>query len=160
VVKPASFRREPRELVFFLDEDVKALKSLFPKKRVKTLADLRLKLDTDDAEIVEIARNRGFTIVTANANDFKKAIVDFQRKGAQGNCSCLYGLIILPTGHEVQRRLMSDRKAVEQRLRFGDEAITWKDVRKRNYEVRLLRVGAPRVVELPPPCKLPGGHWS
>jgi hypothetical protein len=154
------FRDEPRELVFLLDEDVKALKPLFPKRRVKILADLRRKLDSDDAEIVEMAWNRGFTIVTANANHFRKAIVDFQRRGPRGSCSCLYGLVILPTGHEVQRRLMSDRKAVERRLRFGDEAITWKEVRKRNYEVRLLRVGAPRVVELPPPCKLPGGHWS
>src|SRR5262245_45178666 len=153
-----AFRREPREQMFLLDEDVKALKPLFPKRRVKTIADLRLKLDLKDAEIVQRAWDRGFTIVTGNANHFRKEIIDFPHRGPKGSCSCLYGLLVLPTGHEVQRRLISDWKAVERRLRFGGKAITWKDVRKKNYEVRLLREGAPRVAELPSPCKLPGGH--
>src|SRR5207253_3278818 len=69
-----AFRREPRELVFLLDEDVKALKPLFPKRRAKTLADLRLKLDSDDAAIVQIAWDRGFTLATANANHFRTEI--------------------------------------------------------------------------------------
>jgi hypothetical protein len=153
-----AFRREPRELVFLLDEDVKALKPLFPKRRAKTLADLRLKLDSDDAAIVQIAWDRGFTLATANANHFRTEITDFQHRGPNRSCSCLFGLVIFPTGYEVQRRLISDWNAVERRLRFEGKAITWKDVRKKNYEVRLLRSGASRVVELPPPCKLPGGH--
>ena|SRR5436309_1959555 len=154
----SGFRREPKELTFLLDEDVRAMKSLFPRKRVKTLAQVRLKPDTPDADIVLTAWNRGFTIVTANADHFRKAITDFQERGRAGECSCLFGLVILPTREEVQRRLLPSLRAVERRLRFHGKAITWKDVRKKNYEVRLLRAGAPRVAELPPPCKLPGGH--
>ena len=144
--------------MFLLDEDVTALKSLFPRKRVRTLAQVRLQRGTPDADIVLTAYNRGFTIVTANADDFRKAIIDRQRRGRSGECSCLFGLVILPTGEEVQRRLMPSLRTVEQQLRFRGKAITWKDVRKKNYEVRLLRDRAPRVAELPPPCKLPGGH--
>src|SRR5262245_63936690 len=152
------FRREPKELTFLLDEDVKALRPLFPKKGVRTLAQVRLKPNSTDATVIRMAWNRGFTIVTANADHFRKAIIDFQERGRAGECSCLFGLVILPSGEEVQRRLLSSLKAVEQRLRFSGKAITWKDVRKKPYEVRLQRSGAPRVAELPPPCKLPGGH--
>jgi hypothetical protein len=152
------FRREPKELMFLLDEDVQALKSLFPRKRVKTLKQVGLKPGTPDADIVLKAWSRGFTIVTANAKDFRKAITDHQRRGRAGECSCLWGLVIFPTGEEVQRHLPPRLTAVEPRLRFRGKAIKWKDVRKNNYEVRLLRSDAPRVAELPPPCKLPGGH--
>src|SRR6266566_5776857 len=100
------FRREPKELTFLLDEDVKALRPLFPRKRVKTLAQMRLKPETPDADIVRKAWNRGFTIVTANADHFRKAITDFQERGRTGECLCLFGLVILPTGEEVQRRLL------------------------------------------------------
>jgi hypothetical protein len=112
------FRPEPKEVTFLLDEDVKALKPLFPKKRVKTLAQVRLKPNSTDADIVLKAWNRGFTIVTANADDFRKAITDFQRRGVS-DCACLFGLVLLPTGEEVQRRLLTDLNAVERRLRFG-----------------------------------------
>lgn len=152
------FRPEPKEVAFLLDEDVKALKPLFPRKRVKTLAQVRLKPGTADANIVEMAWNRGFTIVTANGDDFRKAITDFQRQGRTGECSCLFGLVVLPTGEEVQRRLLPSLNAVERRLRFRGKAITWKDVRKKNLAVRLQRSRDPRVTELPPPCKLAGGH--
>jgi len=152
------FRREPRELTCLLDEDVKALKPVFPKKRVKTLADVRLRADSIDADMVQKAWNRGFTIVTANADHFRTAINDFQARGASGECSCLWGLVLLPTGEEVQRRILRSLRAVERRLRSGGKAIAWKDVRKNNYEVRILRSGAPRVAQLPPLCKLPDGH--
>jgi hypothetical protein len=83
------FRREPTELTFLLDEDVKALKSLFPKKGVKTLAQVRLKPGTPDSDIARKAWDRGFTIVTANADHFRKAITDFQERGGAGECACL-----------------------------------------------------------------------
>ena len=150
------FRQEPTEVTFLLDEDVKALKSLFPRKRVKTLAQVRLRPDSTDAAIVLRAWERGFTIVTANADDFRKVIANFQERGAS-ECACLWGLVVLPTGEEVQRRLLTAWKAVERRLRFGGKAIAWRDVRKENYEVRILRSGAPRVVALPR-CKRKGGH--
>src|SRR6266566_9037424 len=101
------FRREPKELTFLLDEDVKALRPLFPRKRVKTLAQMRLKPETPDADVVLKAWNRGFTIVTANADDFRKAIADFQQR-AVSDCACLWGLVLLPTGEEVQRRLLTN----------------------------------------------------
>jgi hypothetical protein len=67
------FRREPTELTFLLDEDVKALKSLFPKKGVKTLAQVRLKPGTPDSDIARKAWDRGFTIVTANKSEEEPA---------------------------------------------------------------------------------------
>jgi hypothetical protein len=72
------FRREPKQLTFLLDEDVNALKGLFPRKRVRTLAQMRLKPGTSDAVIVRKAWSRGLTIVTANADDFRKLIIEFQ----------------------------------------------------------------------------------
>jgi len=152
------WRRQPKELTFLLDEDVKALKPFFPRKRVKTLAQMHLRSDTPDDAVVQRAWLRGLTIVTANGNDFRKAIIDYQERGRTGECKCLFGLVILPTGGEVQQRLLRGLRAVEARLRFRGKAITWKEVRKKNYEVRLLREGAPRVIDSLPPCKQKGGH--
>jgi hypothetical protein len=110
------FRREPKRLTFLLDEDVNALKDLFPRKRVRTLAQMRLKPGTSDAVIVRKAWSRGLTIVTANADDFRKLIIEFQERGRAGECSCFFGLVILPTGEQVQRRLLPSLRAVEPLL--------------------------------------------
>ena len=153
----AHFRREPRELMFLLDEDVQGLANsgVLPRKRVMTLADVGLQSGADDKDIVERAYDRGLTIVTANRDHFRKAIMDFQQRGRSGECSCLYGLIALPTGKEVQERLL---KSASGQLRFGGKSLTWKDVWRRNVEVRLMHTGRPRISTLPPPCKLRGGH--
>jgi len=153
----AHFRPAPRELTFLLDEDVQGLidSAVWPRKRVKTLLDVDLPSGAADKDIVERAYERGLTIVTANREHFRKAIFDFQRRARSGKCSCLYGLIALPSGKATQERLL---KSAGRRLRFAGRALTWKDVWRRNIEVRLPRTGEPLISTLPPPCKLRGGH--
>jgi hypothetical protein len=150
------FRPGATEYTFLLDEDVKTLVPLFPKRRVKTLARVDLPPAASDDAVVLKAWNRQFTIVTGNGRDFRKAIADFQQRGAS-HCSCLFGLVVLPNGEEVQKQLLFDFKALQTRLRFKGKPITWKDVRRENYEVRLMKTGQARVTELPR-CKLKGGH--
>jgi RNA polymerase sigma-70 factor (ECF subfamily) len=53
-----------------LDRDVSQVASLFPKKRTKTIADIGLRPNATDAEIVRQAWERQLTIVTGNGDDF------------------------------------------------------------------------------------------
>src|SRR5690348_8954301 len=142
------FRAGATGYTFLLDEDVKGLVSLFPKRRVKVLSDVHLRATATDMSIVRKAWNRQFVIVTGNGRDFRKAIDDFQQRGV-GGCSCLWGLVILPSGEEVQKRVLSDMKALERRLRFKGKRITWTDVHQENYEVRVMRTGDAHVTEHP-----------
>ena len=153
----SDFRREPAELAVLLDEDVKALKSLFPKKRVKILAQVGLKPDASDSDIVEMAWNRGFTIVTANGTHFRKAIADFQERGAAA-CSCLFGLVVLTTDVEGQRRRLSTLTTAERQLRYAGKAYRVEGCMEAELRGARDARGGPRVVESLPACKLRGGH--
>src|SRR2546425_1199330 len=98
----SDFRAGATEYTFLLDEDVKALVPLFPKRRVRTIGRLGLRSDAADFDIVRKAWNRQLIIVTANGRDFRRELVDFQRRGVE-RCSCLWDLVILPSGEEIQK---------------------------------------------------------
>src|ERR1700678_3780412 len=133
-------KRKDRMLshVFLLDRDVSKTASLFPKKRTKTLADIGLPESAADSIIVREAWERGLTIVTGNGDDFVKHIQKFLSQTKRAECHEMFGLVLLPNGYKVKKRLLRD---VETKLRLGQEKITWADVANRNCYVLVKRKG-------------------
>ena len=141
------FRHGDTPYTFLFDEDVKGLASQFRnKRRVRTLSQVRLPPDADDKVIVRKAWARQFIIVTGNKRHFKKAIEDF--RGERGECPCMWGLVILPSGEEIQRRVLVDFKDLERDLWLRKKRVTWRDVHRKNYMVRAMKKGKPQVTEL------------
>jgi hypothetical protein len=114
----------------------------FPKKRTKTLADIGLSESAADYRIVQEAWRRGLTIITGNGDDFVKQIQRFLSQTKRAECHEMYGLVVLPNGYELQKRLLRD---IEAGLRLGREKITWADVANRNCYVRVKRSGGAEV---------------
>lgn len=101
---------------FLLDESVKHLKPLFPRKRAITIADAGLSGNASDAEIVKMAWELEYIIVTANGDDFVREVNKFQRRMMINNCRELSGLLVVPDGAITQERAI---RRLEARLRFG-----------------------------------------
>jgi hypothetical protein len=142
------FRHGDTAYTFLFDEDVKSIASQFRnKRRVRTLSQVGLPTTAHDRDIVRKAWGRQFIIVTANKQHFKKRIEEFH--GERGHCPCMFGLVILPSGEEIQKQVLVDFKALEQQLSFKKQSITWKDVHQKNYMVRVVKKGNPQVTELP-----------
>ncbi len=53
----------------------------------------------------------------------------------------------MPSGYEHQSRLLED---AEERLRFGDRQLTWRDVWQKDYFVRLRKSGVHEVKRFRP----------
>jgi len=131
---------------FLLDRDVERAALDLPRKSALTLSRVGLQENARDADIVREAYERRCIIVTSNGLDFTAAIKEFQRHTAKGTCRELWGLVVLPSGYETQRRILGD---AGKRLRFGGKPITWADVAHQNYLVKLRRSGPPEVKRLP-----------
>jgi hypothetical protein len=143
--------REPRKesllkYRFLVDRDVSKASSFFPPKRICTIAKVGLSQDANDAQIVEAAWERGLTIVTGNGDDFIREINRFQFRTKSKFCRELFGLVILPNGYEIQRRVLP---ALEARLRLNGARVNWADVAYQNLSVRLKKDGTVDVTELP-----------
>lgn len=121
---------------FLIDRDVAKAASLFPPKRTRTTLEMGLAEDAPDDAIVKLAWEREWIIVTGNGDDFIAEILKFQKTTAKKSCHDMSGLVILPNGFEVQRRVM---QGIEKKLRFGGKQITWTDVWYKNYCVRVLK---------------------
>jgi hypothetical protein len=115
---------------FLLDRDVSKTASLFPKKRTLTVTSE----SASDRQIVEQACRDGCIRVTANGKDFRREIDKFLRQTKRRDCHDLYGLVILPSGYEIQKRLLKD---IEAQMRYGQKPVSWFDVWRRNYCVRV-----------------------
>ena len=100
----------------------------------------------NDRQIVEQASRDECIIVTANGKDFRKEIDKFLRQTKRKDCHDLYGLVILPSGYEIQKRLLKD---IEAQMRYGQKSVSWFDVWRRSYCVRVRKGGAPEVRPLP-----------
>lgn len=116
---------------FLLDNDVAKVAACLPKKRVKTLADVGLSEDASDAAIVKEAWRRGLTIITGNAKDFVREIENFQGQTSRTNCHEMWGLVALPNGYELQKRIL---ESFDERLRKA--GLRWADVADGNYLIR------------------------
>jgi hypothetical protein len=93
---------------FLLDRDVSKAAALFPTKRTKTIADIGLRQDASDAEIVRAAWERQLTIVTGNGPDFVRAFNDFLRQTTRKDCHEMRGLVVLDlSGRNVCYRMLN-----------------------------------------------------
>jgi hypothetical protein len=131
---------------FLFDRDASKAASLFPRKRTKTLADIGLSESAADSKIVREAWQRGLTIITGNGDDFVKHFQKFLSQTKKAECHEMYGLVVLPNGYELQKRVLRD---IETRLKLGREKITWADVANRNCYVRVKRSGGAEVRRFP-----------
>lgn len=131
---------------FLVDRDVAKSAGSFPRKRTHTTVQMGLAEDASDEAIVRLAWERELTIVTGNGDDFLREMLKFQRRTAKRDCHDLFGLIILPSGFEIQRRVLA---GIEEKLRFGGKQITWADVWRKNYCVRIAKNGNPTISTFP-----------
>jgi hypothetical protein len=127
---------------FLLDESVKHLKHLFPRKRAITIGDAGLPGNSSDAAIVRKAWELEYILVTANGDDFVREVNRFQRQMMINDCHDLSGLLVVPDGAITQERAL---RRLEARLRFGGKSITWEQVHGKNLYVRATRAGAPEI---------------
>jgi hypothetical protein len=125
-----------------LDEGIKHLKPLFPRKRALTTGDAGLPSNASDARIVRLAWDRQYIIATANGDDFVREINRFQRQMMERNCRDLWGLLVVPDGAISQERVL---RKLTDRLIFGGRKITWNDVMNMNLYVRATKAGAPEI---------------
>jgi hypothetical protein len=134
-----------REYKFLFDNDSQAAAKFFPEKRVITLAQAKVYTAASDAEIVARARELGAIIVTANGDDYEREIKRFLQKSQKNDCYDLFGLVIIPNPAAIQERVLP---GLASKLRFKGEAITWDDVWRENYLVRVHSDGTLEVREL------------
>ncbi len=127
---------------FIFDNNCERAAEFFPKRRTITLKRAGLSPSARDREIVEIASDRKWIIVTSDGDDFIKEINLYLRQTMKLNCHDLSGLVILPSAFESQRNSM--HKA-EQRLVLNGRHLSWKDVWELNCCVRIARTGAVQV---------------
>jgi len=131
---------------FLLDRDVSKAVALFPAGRARTLSDMGLTERATDAAIVEKAWELEAIIVTSNGDDFLREVRKFLRMTKKKDCHDLFGLVILPSKFEIQRRLLAE---VGERLRFAGKKISWYEVWRKNLCVRVKTAGNPEITQLP-----------
>jgi predicted nuclease of predicted toxin-antitoxin system len=123
---------------FIFDNNCEKAAEYFPKRRTITLKQARVSPDATDREIVEVASDRKWIIVTSNGDDFIAEIKRYLAQSTKLKCHDLAGLVILPSAFEAQRNAL--HKA-EQRLVFNGRHLSWKDVWELNCCVRLTKTG-------------------
>jgi hypothetical protein len=134
-----------RDYKFLFDNDSHAAARFFPDKRAITLVQAKISPTASDAEIVAEARELGATIVTANGDDYEKEIKRFLQKSQRNDCYDLFGLVVIPNPAAIQERVLPGLSA---KLRFNGKAISWDDVWRENYLVRVHSNGTVEVREL------------
>ncbi|WP_370655575.1 DUF5615 family PIN-like protein [Candidatus Binatus sp.] len=126
---------------FLFDECVRDAAEYFPKARVISRANIKLKDGASDEAVVEAAYKAEAIIVTANGKDFIRIMDRFLKKQMVKFCRDLNGLVVIP--NPIQQHVL--RRAAE-RMTFDGEKITWYDVWRRDLYVKISPQGIPRVV--------------
>jgi hypothetical protein len=134
-----------KEYKFLFDNDSQMATKFFPNKRAITLAQAKISPAASDAEIVAEARELQAIIVTANGDDYEKEIRRFLQKSQRNDCYDLFGLLVIPNPSAIQERVLPNLAA---KLRFKGKAISWDDVWRENYLVRVHSDGIVEVREL------------
>jgi hypothetical protein len=145
----AKFKEGDKAYSFLLDRNVEALVGLFPRGRAKTASRKLIPAPATGEDIARSAWLAQETIVTADSKDFRRAIAKFSGQQHGGECSRMFGLVVLPNVLKTQKRLLKNRVRDLEGLYIGGRQLTWKDVNHQNYEVRVTKTGRTRVMELP-----------
>lgn len=136
---------------FVFDRDSEGASDVFSKSRVVTLDALGLPPRAPDEDVIAAAAERKCILVTANGKDFVQKAMKYIAQSSRrrtGSCHDLSGLVILPTGLEIQRRLLREAR---QRVRIYGRPLSWADVAAKSYYVRFKGSG-PADVRLLPRC--------
>ena len=131
---------------FLFDRDAAKAKELFPKRRCLSMADVGLPDKATDYDIVECACLGQYIIVTCNGDHFVREIHRFLSRTKKKDCHDMSGLVILPNGYEIQRRVVP---TVEDKLRLSGHKIGWKDIWQNDCCVRVERNGDVTVTQFP-----------
>lgn len=110
---------------FLLDHMVLRFKPEFRESITETILDGGLEPTADDMEVIDLAMIRHAILVTADVGIPTKCKTYQDRSG-----DCLYGLLLLPDGIEIQKRLLSDLRQGTKLMRHTryDKPPTWADV--------------------------------
>ena len=123
---------------FLFDHNCSDAARFFPSRRILNLKQGGLAFDATDRQIVERASERKWIIVTVNGDDFVDEITRYLKQTTRHNCHDLSGLVILPSGHEVQRHALAQ---IERKLFLEGKRIGWKEVWDLDCCVRVRRDG-------------------
>ena len=138
---------------FLLDHNTSvSLRDFLPGKNVKKSTDCGLSARADDMDVIDLALVRRLILVSSDVGLISKC-KQFQRK----NSCCLWGLLILPSGIEHQKRILSDLQKKKTLLRFREieSPLAWANIRDWNFLVKAELEGHPHVTEL---CDC--GEWK
>lgn len=138
-----------RHYFFLLDNSVKDLRPYFREGVTETTIDHELAPHADDLEVIDLAWYRSAIIVTTDLRFPEKCLLYQRQKN-----SCLYGLLLLPSGLEIQKRVLEELRSGKRKMIHSryDKTVTWADVNHDNLLVRTYRESNPDVSEL---CSCP-----
>jgi hypothetical protein len=123
---------------FIFDNDSRKAAQFFPRRRIVTLEQAGLSEKASDREIVEVASDRKWIIVTANGDHFIAEIKRYLRQSTKFVCHDLSGLVIIPNDYQLQQRALP---RLEERLHYEGKHITWKDIWELDCCVRVTKDG-------------------
>jgi len=100
---------------FIFDNDSRKTAEFFPRRRIVSLEQAGLTEKAGDREIVEVASDRKWIIVTANGDHFIAEIKRYLRQSMKLVCHDLSGLVIVPKDYQLQQRAprMGKRKSLD-----------------------------------------------
>jgi len=139
-----------RHNLYLLDSSIPGdLKEDFPRGAATTSTECGLKNDADDMDVIGLAFERKALLVTADRESAHKCRTYQDRRQR-----CMFGLLILPQGIEVQRRLLAELSGGRKKLlhRQYDRQVNWMDVHDDNLAVVVHMNGNPAVTDL---CNCP-----
>lgn len=127
---------------FIIDNNCRNAAKFFPSRRIVTLEKAGLNARASDREIVEVASDRRWIVVTANGDDFIAEIKRYLSQSTKLVCHDLYGLVIIPNDYQLQQRALP---RLEERLHFDGRHIGWKDVWELDCCVRVTKSGKAQI---------------
>jgi len=89
---------------FIFDNDSRKTAEFFPRRRIVSLEQAGLTEKASDREIVEVASDRKWIIVTANGDHFIAEIKRYLRQSMKLVCHDLSGLVIVPNDYQLRRK--------------------------------------------------------
>jgi hypothetical protein len=112
----------------------------------ETTLECGLKPHADDVEVIDLALRRHAILVTVDVKIIQKC-KDYQDRSSR---ECLYGLLMLPDGILIQRRILEELRTGAKQMRHAryDRPLTWADVHDDNLLVKAHKSGDPDVEEL------------